>query len=106
MTAATPGKRASPRRSLPHDLPRAVGTVATEVATAGGGVRGHSRTWRPGIRSAGRRLLRAARHYHTLEHLAEMFAVVDRLSAACTDLRAVEFAVWFHDAVYDPRTKD
>jgi predicted metal-dependent HD superfamily phosphohydrolase len=46
------------------------------------------------------------RHYHTLEHLAEMFRVVSRLSGSCADPRAVQFAVWFHDAVYDPRASD
>ncbi len=46
------------------------------------------------------------RHYHTLEHLAEMVAVADRLSAACADPRAVELAVWFHDAIYEPRATD
>jgi predicted metal-dependent HD superfamily phosphohydrolase len=42
------------------------------------------------------------RHYHTLEHLAEMFRVVGRLGGSA----AVHLAVWFHDAVYDPRAKD
>jgi predicted metal-dependent HD superfamily phosphohydrolase len=42
------------------------------------------------------------RHYHTLEHLAEMFRVVGRLGGSGT----VHLAVWFHDAVYDPRAKD
>jgi predicted metal-dependent HD superfamily phosphohydrolase len=46
------------------------------------------------------------RHYHTLEHLAEMFRVVGRLSGSCADPRAVQLAVWFHDAVYDPRADD
>jgi predicted metal-dependent HD superfamily phosphohydrolase len=46
------------------------------------------------------------RHYHTLEHLAEMFRVVGRLAGLCRDARAVRLAVWFHDAVYDSRAKD
>lgn len=46
------------------------------------------------------------RHYHTLEHLAEMFGVADRLAPAAADPDAVRLAVWFHDAVYDPRAKD
>lgn len=44
------------------------------------------------------------RHYHTLEHLGEMFRVVGRLRAS--DPGAVFLAVWFHDVVYDPRAKD
>ena len=46
------------------------------------------------------------RHYHTLEHVAEMLRVVGRLAGLCTDVRAVQLAVWFHDAVYDPTAKD
>ena len=47
-----------------------------------------------------------ARHYHNLEHLAEMFRVAGRLSAHMDDPAAVQLAIWFHDAIYDPRAKD
>ncbi|MCE9564336.1 MAG: hypothetical protein K8U57_20050 [Planctomycetes bacterium] len=46
------------------------------------------------------------RHYHNLEHLAEMFRVAGRLAAHTEDPAAVQLAIWFHDAVYDPRAKD
>jgi predicted metal-dependent HD superfamily phosphohydrolase len=46
------------------------------------------------------------RHYHTLEHIAEMLRVVGRLAGYCVDPRAVQLAVWFHDVVYDPRATD
>ncbi|WP_439625566.1 HD domain-containing protein [Gemmata sp.] len=46
------------------------------------------------------------RHYHTLEHLGEMFRVAGRLAAHTRDPLAVQLAIWFHDAVYDPRAKD
>ncbi|MCS6865224.1 MAG: hypothetical protein RMJ56_13145 [Gemmataceae bacterium] len=51
-------------------------------------------------------VLRAAysapeRYYHNLEHLTEMFAIVDRLASRLVHPVAVELAVWFHDAVYD-----
>jgi predicted metal-dependent HD superfamily phosphohydrolase len=46
------------------------------------------------------------RSYHNLEHLAEMFEVVDRLAPATDDPDAVRLAVWFHDAVHDTRAKD
>ena len=42
------------------------------------------------------------RHYHTLEHVAEVLRVAGRLSGEIT----VSLAVWFHDAVYDPRAED
>ncbi|WP_040888854.1 HD domain-containing protein [Zavarzinella formosa] len=46
------------------------------------------------------------RHYHTLEHIAEMLKVVGRLADSSNDLDAIQLAVWFHDSVYDPKAKD
>lgn len=48
------------------------------------------------------------RHYHTLEHVAEVLRVVGRLSSplGAADRAAVQLAVWYHDAVYDPKAKD
>jgi predicted metal-dependent HD superfamily phosphohydrolase len=43
------------------------------------------------------------RHYHNLEHLSEMFKVAGKLADAATDPSAVQLAIWFHDAIYDPR---
>ena len=41
------------------------------------------------------------RHYHTLEHIAEMLRIVPRLTPAGVDVFPIQLAVWFHDAVYD-----
>lgn len=46
------------------------------------------------------------RHYHTLEHVAEMLKVAGRLAKLCANPAVVQFAVWFHDAVYDPTRSD
>jgi predicted metal-dependent HD superfamily phosphohydrolase len=46
------------------------------------------------------------RHYHNLEHLAEMFRVASRLTSITDDPSAVQLAIWFHDAVYDARASD
>jgi predicted metal-dependent HD superfamily phosphohydrolase len=46
------------------------------------------------------------RHYHNLDHLADMLRTVDGLRDLAQDLAAVRFAVWFHDAVYDSRASD
>ena len=46
------------------------------------------------------------RFYHNLEHLTEVFRVVERLSATVEDPNALALAVWFHDAVYDSRAGD
>lgn len=46
------------------------------------------------------------RAYHNLEHLGEMFRVVSRLAGGISNLTAVQFAVWYHDAVYNPKATD
>ncbi|HEY0485950.1 MAG TPA: metal-dependent phosphohydrolase [Mycobacteriales bacterium] len=46
------------------------------------------------------------RHYHTADHLAAMLSVVDGHADEADDPDAVRLAVWFHDAVYDPRRTD
>jgi predicted metal-dependent HD superfamily phosphohydrolase len=46
------------------------------------------------------------RHYHTLDHLDRMLSIVDAHAGAADDPDAVRLAVWFHDAVYDPRRTD
>lgn len=55
-----------------------------------------------------RRYLEPHRHYHTLEHIAHMLegtAVAARSEGhALADEQIL--AVWFHDAVYDPRASD
>lgn len=50
------------------------------------------------------------RAYHTAEHLVECFEHLDaalRSSAISpSDVAALELAIWFHDAVYEPRAQD
>jgi predicted metal-dependent HD superfamily phosphohydrolase len=45
------------------------------------------------------------RHYHTLEHVAEVLRIAGRLSKYAAEPNAVMLAAWFHDVVYDPRMK-
>ena len=42
------------------------------------------------------------RHYHTLEHIAEVLAVVDELDGTAE----VEWAAWLHDVIYDVQAAD
>jgi len=42
------------------------------------------------------------RHYHTLEHVAEVLAVVDELDGDVD----VEWAAWLHDVIYDVHAAD
>lgn len=46
------------------------------------------------------------RHYHTLEHLAEMFKVAGRLADLVSDGPSVQLAIWYHDVVYDVQRRD
>lgn len=46
------------------------------------------------------------RFYHDVEHLAECLATVDEALEAGANHDLAELALWYHDAVYDPRGKD
>ncbi len=46
------------------------------------------------------------RHYHTVDHLAAVLAVVDEHPGHALDVDAVRLAAWFHDVVYDPHRVD
>jgi predicted metal-dependent HD superfamily phosphohydrolase len=53
-------------------------------------------------------VLQGNRHYHNLAHLLCMFDFVKRASKAgitLVDPAAVEWAVWFHDIIYQPSSK-
>ncbi|WP_194893868.1 HD domain-containing protein [Catenulispora pinisilvae] len=44
------------------------------------------------------------RRYHTLDHLTRVLDGVDEFGDFADDVAAVQFAAWFHDAVYDGGT--
>lgn len=46
------------------------------------------------------------RHYHTLQHLRECLAHFEAASMLARRPAEVELALWFHDAVYDPKRDD
>ena len=52
------------------------------------------------------RYLEAGRHYHTLQHLQECLAWWETTRATANSPEAVELALWFHDAIYDPQRAD
>jgi predicted metal-dependent HD superfamily phosphohydrolase len=47
-----------------------------------------------------------ARHYHTLDHIAALFRLLDTHGGDLTSREAVELAIFFHDAVYEPARSD
>ena len=46
------------------------------------------------------------RHYHGLRHIEALLRLADACADATADRDAVEAAIWFHDAIYDPRRHD
>ncbi|MFV2039607.1 MAG: metal-dependent phosphohydrolase [Acidimicrobiales bacterium] len=48
----------------------------------------------------------ANRHYHTLDHIGACLHLAADAPLPDSDRDAVEYALWFHDIVYDPRRED
>ena len=79
------------------------------------GLAGWRRSWRELGQGAGgealyRRLVACwsepHRHYHTLQHLLECLALFEPVRAMAQRPGEIELALWFNDAIYDPRRDD
>jgi predicted metal-dependent HD superfamily phosphohydrolase len=46
------------------------------------------------------------RHYHNAGHIADCLRRYDDVRGEAVDPVSLELAIWFHDAVYDPRATD
>ena len=46
------------------------------------------------------------RRYHTVQHLEECFLKMDEVRSLAQRPQEIESALWFHDAIYDPRRHD
>ncbi|MDO9359234.1 MAG: N-methyl-D-aspartate receptor NMDAR2C subunit [Polaromonas sp.] len=46
------------------------------------------------------------RRYHTVQHLSECLAHFESVDSLAVNPGDVEFALWFHDAIYDLKAKD
>ena len=46
------------------------------------------------------------RHYHTMQHLAECLDAFSSVASLAEHPAELEFALWFHDAIYDVKRSD
>jgi predicted metal-dependent HD superfamily phosphohydrolase len=46
------------------------------------------------------------RHYHDYNHIEHCLMEFDEVKGLCGSPDEVEFAIWLHDAVYDPKSAD
>ena len=53
-----------------------------------------------------RRYAEPHRHYHTEDHVRHCLQELDRVAHLAGDRDALEMAIWFHDAIYDPVADD
>ncbi len=79
------------RTSLEHWLP-----LAERMGIIGDATAWHERL----VRAYGE----PQRAYHSLQHLDECLSVFDEAKALMQQPDFIEMALWFHDAVYDPKS--
>jgi predicted metal-dependent HD superfamily phosphohydrolase len=46
------------------------------------------------------------RHYHTMEHIEELLNLSSKFSSYLINEVNVEFSIWFHDVIYDPKSSE
>ncbi len=60
----------------------------------------------PGFNELLSRYSEPNRHYHNTRHIADCLDEFDSVKSLAKEPLAVELAIWFHDAIYDPRAAD
>lgn len=46
------------------------------------------------------------RSYHSLRHISELLSLLKKVPEPPKDLTALKLAIWFHDAIYNPKRND
>jgi len=67
------------------------------------GLKGDSLLWHQRLLAA---YAEPHRNYHNTEHLVDCLTELEQLRAETKNPPVVEFALWFHDAIYDPQAPD
>jgi predicted metal-dependent HD superfamily phosphohydrolase len=100
MSTAGRGERIAPSLppSLRHALQRSWQRAWSGLGAAGAG--------EATLSALLQRYEEPGRAYHTLQHLGECFELFEQARALAGQPAAVEMALWFHDAIYDPHRKD
>lgn len=81
------------RTSLDHWLP-----LAERTGNVGNAAGWHERL----VKAYGE----PQRAYHSLQHLEECLCVLDEAKAFMHQPDLIEIALWFHDAIYDPKSSE
>ena len=53
-----------------------------------------------------KRYTEPGRHYHDVRHILDCLEALDSYPGSIDNLPAIELAIWFHDAIYDPTAND
>jgi predicted metal-dependent HD superfamily phosphohydrolase len=48
----------------------------------------------------------ADRFYHNLEHICQVLETSEQMHSLSMNLPLIQFAAWFHDVIYDPKSKN
>lgn len=47
-----------------------------------------------------------ARSYHNLQHVDDLFRLLENIRNSSKDINVLQFSTWFHDYIYDPQDLD
>lgn len=70
------------------------------------GVHDHERELEAALRELLKLYTSKGRHYHTLEHILASLQELDKVLRFADDVDALELAIFYHDAIYDPLARN
>ncbi len=89
-----------------HDSSADAGHVSSSHShQAGAAIAGETHAQRV-LHELSDRLAEPWRAYHNADHLRACLAEFDRVEYQAKQPNALQWSIWFHDAIYDPRARD